>query len=282
MKKNITLILLLICSISVYGNEIYFKPYLRYHLPLITQNAPIYFNINVPLYPPDVRTYTYPIENFSLAEGFKYGGTLGYTFDDVIGVELSSDYFFTDKSISNSVLYQNDIINWKLNAWNIIPTFTFSRKYIKSSVTGKVGFIAGITGLEKSVKFDWTDSPTIYKFDRNISVGYTISFEYNYKLSDKLALAAECGIENTFYTPSKAELTSYYNPNHPVDYYSTYIRTIKYVNNIIKQQDYRQYNNSSSTIYLPDQNIPQTRIKETLRMNSLFLGISLKYNIFKK
>ncbi|MDD4968934.1 MAG: outer membrane beta-barrel protein [Paludibacter sp.] len=275
MIKKISLILLFMYSISIYGKELYFKPYIRYHLPLFAQNAPNYFNIDLPINQSGYRTLSYPIENFSLAEGFKYGGTIGYAFDDVIGMELSSDYFSTDKT------FMNGIINWKLNAWNIIPTFTFSMKYIKSSVIGKVGFITGITEQEKSIKPVWSTSSVSYKFNKNISVGYTISIEYNYKLSDKLAFAAECGIENTFYTPTKAELTNYFNPNYPIDYYSTYIRTIKYVSNIRNQQTYGQYD-GSSTIYLPDQNSAQTRIKETLIMNSLFLGISLKYNIFKK
>jgi len=280
MTRKISLIILFVCSISVYGEEIYFKPYIRYHLPLITQNAPVYFNM--PSYVPNGIMLLNPIpsdiENFSLARGFKYGATFGYTFNDVIGVELSSDYFSTDKTFTSNTSNMNGILNWKLNSLNFIPTFTFSRKYFNSSVTGKIGFITGITGLEKSISTE-NSNPFSYRFDRNISLGYTFSIEYNYKLSDKLALAAECGIENTYYTPTKAELTGYFNPDYPADYYSTYIRTINYENNIRNQQTYPDY---SSTNYLPDQNSPQKRIKETLIMNSLFLGISLKYYISKK
>ena len=282
MTRKISLIILLLYSISVYGEEIYFKPYIRYHLPLITQNAPVYFNILS--YSPNAlrlnNQISSTIENFSLAQGFKYGGTLGYTFNDVLGVELSSDYFSTDKTFISNNSYMNGILNWKLNSWNFIPTFTFSRKYLKSSVIGKIGFITGITGLDKSIRTEST-TPLSYRFDKNTSIGYTFSIEYNYRLSDKLALAAECGIENTYYTPTKAELTGYFNQNNPVDYYSTYIRTIKYENNIRNLHN-DTYNYNSSTIYLPDQNSPQMRIKETLIMNSLFLGISLKYYIFKK
>lgn len=282
MTRKISLIILFLCSILVYGEEIYFKPYIRYHLPLITQNAPVYFNL--PTYVPNALILINPIpsdiDNFSLAQGFKYGGTLGYTFNDILGVELSSDYFSTDKTFTSNTSYMNGILNWKLNSLNFIPTFTFSRKYFNSSVTGKIGLITGITGLEKSIRTVST-TPLSYRFDKNISIGYTISIEYNYKLTDKLALAAECGIENTYYTPTKAELTGYFNQVYPIDSYSTYIRTINYENNIRNQPTYF-YGYGSSEINLPDQNSPQTRIKETLIMNSLFLGISLKYYISKK
>lgn len=291
IRKN-SLIILLLCSISVYGKEIYLRPYIRYHLALTSDNSPVYFNI--PMYNPKlvVPNLVMPdqiilnnpipsdIENFSLAQGFKYGCTLGYTFNDVLGVELSSDYFSTNKTFHTNTTLMNGILNWKLNTWNIIPTFTFSRKHLKSSFLGKVGFIAGITDLEKSIRTK-TSTPLIYRFDKNLNIGYTFSIEYNYKLSDRLSISSELGFENIFYTPTKAQMTKYFNSNYPVDYYPEYIRTIKYVDNISNQDTYPYYY-SGQIIYLPNQNSPQLRLKETLKMYSLFLGISIKYSIINK
>jgi hypothetical protein len=275
--------MLFLSSITVLqAKELYFKPYVRYHLPLITQNAPIYFNR---LYFPqdEMRSFTIPsdIAHFSLSQGFKYGATFGYTFNDVLGVELSGDYFSTNKTFSSSTSSMNSSLDWKLNSWNIIPSFTFSKKYGKSSVIAKIGVVVGTTGLEKSVRTN--ETPLLsYRFDRNISLGYAISFEYNFMLSDKLALAAECGIENSSYTPTKAELTDYYTKDLPLDVYPLSLRTIKY-ENTVRGQGMDFYNSYLPTIYSTDQqNEPQTRIKETLKMNSLYFGISIKYYIFKK
>lgn len=280
MTRKIILIVLLPLSITTYGIEIYFKPYVRYQIPFLTQDAPIYFNI--PIYSPGDLRLSNPIsseiENFSLAKGFKYGGTLGYAFNDVLGLELSGDYFTTNKTFVSYNSYQNGIINWNLNTFNISPVFTFSKNYNKSIVIGKIGLIAGITNLDKSIRTDET-TPLSYKFDKNIDLGYSISLEYNYKLSKKFAVVAECGMENTYFTPKKAELTKYFNTDLPLDFYSPYVKTILYKNDITNQQTSEYY---GGTIILPDQNAPQIRIKETLMMNSIFFGISLKYNIFIK
>jgi hypothetical protein len=104
-----------------------------------------------------------------------------------------------------------------------------------------------------------------YSFNNSISYSLSYGVEYLHNLSPKIQLTINAGINHLCYTPKNAELVS-----STVD--------LKYLPIIYKQIDYFDkidtYNFSFEK--------PETRLQETLKMNSLYLGVGVKYILFKK
>jgi hypothetical protein len=280
-KCLVTLIFTLYAFGQVQGQQLYFKPYIRYHQSVNSENAPQYFALEIiipngPNYVTGIHVLS-GIKEFSLAGGFKYGGTVGYQFSNILGVEAGIDYFKTNKSIKADMLAYNPsgITNWNYQSLQASPSFTFRKKNKKSSLTGKIGVIIGVVWLENSVRFQ-DNNRKIYQFDKNISLGYMLGFEYNYYFKHVFSFVVECGLEHSTYTPKKASLVEIRGfTGNSVQSQTEYTKEINYVNNI---QNLPVNSNYYGYRYTSDQNKPEVRIKEAIRLSSVYLGIGIKYN----
>lgn len=261
MKKIIFLVTLLFIVKLLQAQELYLKPILRYNLSISTQAAPQYFtlpNLYLPI--------SSSIKEFSLSSGFKYGGTLGYRFNESIGLELDLEYFNPDRTIEADKVRSAFIgtTNWNFKSFNTIPSFIFSKNFNKSVLTGKIGVLIGVSRLVNSIYIENSIERynKTYLLSKELSLGYLLGLEYNYFVKPNFAFFFEFGEEHYSYSPSSASLTE------------NFVYKSKITNNSISVEKIEYRDKIEG--YIADPNKPEVRIKETINMNSIYFGIGFK------
>jgi hypothetical protein len=275
MKKSILLVMLVTCSFELLpAQDYYFKPNLKYHLSLSKEPAPDFFTTPMPISGLLLAIPAY-ISEFSLANGFSFGGITGYKINDFLSLELGIDYFGNKESIVADKAFGLSLpvlTKWNLTTLNSIPTFVIGKNYGKSHFSAKAGLIIGLTSLKKTVTLD--DHNTTFKMKASISKGYMFGFEYSTGFSRSLSLVAGCGVEELFYTPRRAVLIENEFSNRTIDETYVYLKEIKYVKKIDNRiGSYDRYTNT----YFESVDKPSVRLSETLILNSMYIEIGLIY-----
>jgi opacity protein-like surface antigen len=268
---------------DVQGQNFYVKPYARYHQSVAKRYAPQYFTLALPTswWQNAARNdVSSQILKFSLADGMKYGVSLGYQFDNIIGFETGIDYFRTNKKVLADIasFAPTGMTEWTYQAVQASPKLTFRKTNKRSSLAGKAGIIIGVAWLENTVSYN--SYFLGYEMDKNISLGYTFGLEYNFNFSSYLSLAIEGGLEHSSYTPAKANLSAMDNVNQSSPRSQTKsVKEIRYVNQLKDipgiYDSYGQWHNA-------DDNSPQVRMKDALHLTSVYIGVGIKYNFNKK
>ena len=275
MKKPIVFAILLIFLFELLpAQDYYFKPNLKYHLSISKEPAPDFFTTPMPMSGLLLSIPAY-IDEFSLANGFSFGGIIGYKINDFLSLEFGIDYFGNKESIVADKTFGLSLpvlTKWNLNTLNSIPTFVIGKNYGKSHFSAKAGLIIGLTSLKKTVSLDNFDQT--FKMKANISKGYLFGFEYSTSFSRSLSFVAGCGVEELFYTPRKAVLIENEFSNRTIDETYVYLKEIKYVKKIDNQiGSYDRYTNT----YFESEDKPSVRLSETLILNSMYIEIGLIY-----
>ncbi|HEX2394769.1 MAG TPA: hypothetical protein VHI78_05445 [Bacteroidales bacterium] len=264
-------------------SQIYLKPQVRYHLPLTYQEAPEFFNAAIVVATGNGYYYTYIItenEDFSLAKGPAYGGTIGFMLNDHIGIETGIHYFQQKKEIKSEDVFPHYPIgstSWQFRTINATPSLVISHTTGKLTITAKTGFLGGLTSLGRSVFFE--GKRKTYKFNKSLSTGYTFGMDFGIRITNAVSINAEAGIENLFYKPRKGLLQYDDFTYYKFDELPVYLKEIIYVKEIDNQNVY--YDNESDT-YFTDYNKPLMRLKETLKLNSFYTGIGIRFNFISR
>lgn len=261
----------------------YVKAYARYHQSISSQRAPQYF------YPGYLangygigQNVSSDIKTFSLASGFKYGGGIGYQFNNVLGIETGIDYFSTK---SNFKADANFFViaattKWAYQSIEASPSLTAKKIMNKSSLIIKAGPVIGVAWLLNTVKAGSYLSRT-YQLEKHITLGYTMGMEYDRKINDAFSFVIECGLEHSSYTPSKANLKAIKYPGSmSVQDQNEYRKKIVYAKEVRNLDVTYNYNNNNifQGSFVSDENKPETRIKQSIKFNTAFFGIGVKYN----
>lgn len=263
--------------------QFYLKPGIRYHSPITRQEAPDYFNAAIVVVTGGGFYYTYIInENneFTLAEGLSYGINTGYIVNEHIGIDAGFFYFANNKEFQSEDIwphYPLGSTSWQFRTFNITPSLVLTHSNGRLTLRGKAGFLGGLSSLGKSIFFE-TKRKT-FKFNPSLSAGYVLSLEAGFNLTESVTLAVEVGIENQFYKPRKAFLKYDDFTYSEFDELPVYLKEIYYVRKIDNETVY--FDNQTDTYYT-DYNKPLLRLKETLKLNSFYTGLGLKYYFRKK
>lgn len=271
MRKQMLIGLLFLAEL-IQGQELYFKPYVKYNYSLSSQVAPEFFYVNIPFgYLRGYRSVGGTIEQFTLSSGYKYGGTVGYKFNDIIGVEIGLDYFNSKKTIESEEAFSfAGTTDWNLKSINSSPSFTFSKNYNKSVLTGKFGVLIGISWLDNAIYAKTIDCGRSYALSKNLCLGYVMGIEYTYLMMPHFAVSIECGIENYSYVPHSARLIENTVPG------ATFMKDIVYKDEI---RDANCYSDPDQGSFFYDQKNREVRIQEKIKMNSVYCSIGVKYII---
>lgn len=276
MKRvNFLLIVLLINSSILFSQGIYFKANSNYNFSTSTQQMPEYFayQINLPAgYGMSGYNINLSVNDFSVASGLNFQGSAGYSFNDFLSFELKfSTFSNSKKEFKASPEYEyaaNGKTEWDLHNYSLLPTFLFGHTFNKSTVNV---FVYSGFGLSKlNIKASLNEDFREYEFDNSYTFSWGYGMEYNYSISKNFSLFTNIGINNTNYKPEKAELIS---SSYSMEYLTTSQKEIKYVNKITNLE--LGYNGSSVS------DSPEIRLKETLKLNSIFWGIGIKYTLKK-
>ena len=277
MKKCIPIFLLLI-TLTEYAQSqnFYFAINPRFYLPLTYQASPEYFTLERLLTSlGEFQTvYVFDKRNkFSIAKGASFGATFGFCLNNSLSSEIGLDYFDVKRTVESD--YDSYVSSdWHFKTLNVVPEFSVYKHFDKYTLSVKSGPIIGLSSLEKTIYYENTRKT--YKFNNNLSLGYIFGFEYDYSLNGYLSLIAEFGTQILFYTPKKAVLTEYLLNGHSIEEISANIKEIEYVKDINFQE---YYYDGMKDIYASSWDEPSKRFIERLKLNSVFLGIGVKYKI---
>lgn len=263
-----------------FGQSVYFKAGGAFHLPINKQESPDLFSLMY--YRPSSSGYgsgeiNQKNYNFSLAEGVSFNGAIGRSLNNYISVELGVSYFANTKKefdADQQDLYSaNATTTWRFNNYSLHPTLIVGQTMNKSTINISLNLGIGFSNLKaKAASYDLFNE---YTFSKSFSYGYGYGIEYLYQLSPTLQWYIQGGINNTYYSPTHAELTS---SSYTIANLQVYQREIDYVKEIKGLQV--PYSNSLNPIYT-DINKPEVRLRETVKLNSVFVGIGIKYTLSK-
>lgn len=259
----------------IYCQEVYFKASSNYNISTSNQQMPEYFTyqINLPLvYGMSGYKINLNVNKFSVASGLNIQGAVGYSFNDLLSFELKFSTFSNSKKefyASPKLKYAaNGKTEWDLGHYSLLPTFLFGQSFNKSTVNVFVysGFGFSKLNIRASLIEDFRE----YEFNSSYIFYWGYGLEYSYSISKNFSLFTNIGINNTNYKPVKAQLIS---SSYSMEYLTTSQKEIQYVDEITNLE--LGYNGST------DSNSPEIRLKETLKLNSIYLGVGIKYTLKK-
>ncbi|MDR1584099.1 MAG: porin family protein [Prevotellaceae bacterium] len=258
MKISFSLFLMLMVAHITAAQGLYIKPYARCHQSISSQVEPVFYDVySTPLIPLISNN-----KDFTLSSGIKYGAAIGYTFKKHFGFEIGIDYFNTNTSFKPDAVFILNKTDWHYRSVNISPLFTFAVNNKKSTLIGKAGALIGITHMDMSSSIG-EDFTVAGVFDTKVNFGYTAGLEYNYQLSQHFSAAVEIGLEQYKYTPKTATFKVHDNAGQVYGEIE-----IEYVKDKTIEEDPPSHK--------------KIRFEETISFNSLYFGIGIKYNLFKK
>lgn len=276
-RVHFLLIVLLINSKLLLGQGVYFKASSNYNISASNQQMPEYFSYHLSV-PGSAGTSTvYSINlnvaEFSIASGHNFQGTIGYALNDFLSFELKFSTFSNLKKEFEALpqLYGlNGKTEWDLHYYSLLPTVLLGQTFNKSAVNIFVYSGLGLSKLKIKASLGGFPQDKEYEFENSNTFSWGYGLEYVYVFSKHFSLFTNIGINNTNYTPERAELIS---SSLSMNNFSTIEKEIKYVDKITNiEVDY-----SGST----DSDSPEIRLKEKLKLNSVYLGIGFKYTLNK-
>jgi len=266
-KMNKLLLLssfLAIISQTISSQELYVKAASFHNFSTNTQPMPEYFTFQAYL-----GSMEYDIglsvNDFSIATGLNLQGSVGYSFNDFLSLELKFSTFSNSKKEFPSFYAENRKTEWDYHNYCLLPTILFGQTFKKSTVSV---FVYSGFGIDKlNIIASYNSIYSEYELTSNYNFSWGYGLEYNLSLLKNLSLFANIGINNTNYKPTKAKLIS---SSYSMEYMETNQKEIEYVDEIINLNSYS------------DRHSPEIRLREKLGLNSVYSGIGIKYSFFKK
>jgi hypothetical protein len=243
------------------GQSIYLKSGGAFCLPINTQNTPEYFTFRI--FSSGTSGYGFGVlrqndSKISIAEGINFNGSIGYNFNSIISVEIGLSYFANTRKVFNTYSL-NSNSDWHYQNFCLLPSVLIG-KTLNNKSRINLSLSAGLGFGDLNITASIPEYFSKYSFSKSISYSYSYGIEYLHNLSASLQLSANAGINNIFYTPKHAELVS--STGH-LEYLTVWYKQIDYVNGIEN--------------YISDYDKPETRLQETLKLNSFYLGLGIKY-----
>jgi len=172
----------------------------------------------------DERTNTfskYDADNFSFGKGFSFNITPGYSFNDIIGVELELGYlkseavyqkqYFTMPSITDNLN-----IGYNAASFNIIPSVVLKTSYMDFQPYLKIGAIFAFSSVDRTVDEYYTNNTPMgfsslyhfkYEYTGGLAMGISSALGVSYKVTKDINVLFEINNKNLSFSPTKGELT---------------------------------------------------------------------------
>lgn len=275
MKRiNYFLIILIVKSAVLHSQGVYFKTSVDYNIAASSQQMPQYFSYKINYgMGPGSYNINLNVNDFSVAAGVDFQGAVGYSVNDFLSFELKFSTFSNSEQEFDAYPASEYVLNgktvWDLHHYDLLPTILFGKTFNRSKIN--VFLYSGLGISQLNIQASVNDNFCEYKFGTSDVFSWGYGLEYSYSISNGFSLFTSIGINNTNYKPEKARLIS---SSSSMEYLTTSQKEIKYVDEIT---------NLNLSYYggTGDPQKPETRLSETLRLNSIYFGFGLKY-AFKK
>lgn len=269
MKKCLLLFFLTSIFQITYGQGVYFKTSANYSISTVNYPMPEYFAFQVSV--PGIMLNVLNINDFSIASGLTFQGAVGYSLNDFLSFELRMSTFKNSKKVFENPpesQFTNAKAEWNYENIRLLPTVLLGHSFNKSTLNIFVYSGLGFSNL--NIKASLEDYFNEYEFSKSKTFSWGFGLEYAYSISNKISLFTNIGVDNSIYKPKKAELIS---SSRSLEYLTTSQKEIKYVDDISNLELY--YDGSQKP------NSPEKRLRETLKLNSIYFGLGIKYSLKK-
>ena len=270
----IIFLLQLITGGLAFSQGVYFKLFPGYSFSVSREQMPDYLTHWV-----RVSTgtgFTYRNANlidpeFSVASGVNLGAAAGYEVNDLLAVELRFSGFANTRKHFEAANtgFINGESEWDFRSLSVMPAIVFGKTVNRTSLN--IYAFSGIGTADLEVTTIFNDDRRTFEFDRAPLFSWGFGLEFCYAVSGKLSLFADAGITSSYYRPERAHLVS--STTFPAENLLTYQKEFVYLDEII--------NIGMDPFGMPDPNSPDTRLRETLRSNSLAAGLGIKLTLWK-
>jgi len=210
------------------------------------------------------------VNEFSIASGLNLQVAAGYSLNDFVSFELRLSAFTNSRKEFEALPTFNAIgkTDWDMKTLSLLPTVLLGHSFNRASVHIFVFSGAGVAKLNMITSY--IDDKREFAFESQAAFSWGYGLEFSYMISGNYSLFTSIGFNNFYYRPDKAHMTSSY---YPSEYLAAYQKEIEYVDQIIDLQ--------VGPGSMPIQSSPDIRLRETLRSNSVALGIGIKYTPWK-
>lgn len=267
--KTFFLLFLFLTSIfqTTYCQGVYFKTSANYNISTINRPMPEYFSYQVSS-PYGFSFNVLNINEFSIASGLNLQGTVGYSLNDFLSFELRISTFRNSKKIFENPpesQFTNGKAECDYGSLSLLPTVLFGQTFNKSTISifAYSGLGYSNLNIKASLNEDYFNE---YEFAKSKTFSWGYGLEYAFAVSKKFSVFTNIGVNNSIYKPKKAELIS---SSSSLEYLTTSQKEIKYVDEITNLQ--LEYNANS----------PEVRLNQTLKLNSIYFGLGIKYTLNK-
>ena len=266
------------------GQGLYVKAGSNFHISTGTQEMPQYFDFTFPL--PVITPDRYVINKsnlrsnkFSVDAGYSFQGEVDYVINNFLSLGLKfSTFKNTEKDFEASPKSQYPLdgkTEWDLRSYSLLPTVYLGQDFGKSRVNIFMFSGLGVNQLDIKALYNHgfeaeRNYPAYksYEFDKSWVFSWGYGVEYAYAITERLSLLANVGVNNSRYNFNGAKLneSSFYG----LERMSTYEKEIEYVKEI-----------SNIDLVHNAEDSPERRLKEPLKLNSVYVGLGLKYALKK-
>ncbi len=250
------------------GQGLYVKAGSNFHISTERYQMPRYFDFGIQTpSSTGIGANNVNVNNneFSVASGFNFQGAVGYAINDFLSVEMKISTFSNFKreieASPRSEYGLNGETEWNLRSYSLLPTIYLGHSFGKSSMNIFVFTGAGFNQLNIVAYMPKRpEEHSEYEFDQSWAFSWGYGLEYSYSVNDRWSLFTNIGFNYSHHFFNHAKLIS---SSMNLDYLTAYQKEIEYVNEILNVDfDYRKK--------------PERRLKETLKLNSVFLGVGVK------
>jgi hypothetical protein len=295
MKKNLaSLFLVLLFSVSVFSQNIYFRAGTGYGIPLATSS--IGENLTrKEVYAPTGTTYTNSVKGIkaSYGKGLDFNFAVGYKINQNFIIDLNFIYLLGSKYETGStyrydsgtyIEIEDDITTTSAKGFLINPSVIFSAGFGKAAPYARFGLIAGTPTLSSVTNAyyngDGVDSTIIKgEYKKGLAFGFQGAVGMNWKLSEKLDLFTEVNFIGMAYYPGEYNITQNIRGtgNSKVDYIYDNLpnMTVSQKSTVYE----KQFDPSKANT---DPSKPTTALRESFPFSSLSLQVGIRFSIGTK
>lgn len=262
-------ILAVINSTALYGQQYYIGLDAGYGLKINSPtNAWNTWNTEI-----TETSISHEITSYSLGQGFQAGLSVGYMFNENMGIEAGIAYQNGVPVKSHFLQNENNYsynVYYKLSAQSVrvSPALIIQMKPQSTlSPYMKMGLICAKASIESNREDE--NEKTTQMYSNGFNLGVTSSLGAIYNLSDKLALVGEFKIQLLNFSPKKRVLTEYtISGVDQLPGMTTSEIEVEYLNSY----DYDSNNPPTSSE-------PVKALKELFPLNSFGFNIGLRFNL---
>ncbi len=148
--------------------------------------------------------------NLSFGKGLNIGGTIGYMFNENVGLELGISYLMGGKSVAKDI-YSNRTVDYTIysNMIRFNPSLVIAAGFKNINPYAKFGMMIG-SGAIMYETLDYDDGDiwvTKSEYNGGIALGLTAGAGVLFNISENLSFFAEINMVNLSYAPTKGEIT---------------------------------------------------------------------------